>query len=67
MENPGYKIPFRDLSVPDASHREQLLSVIDGVLRGGRLINGPEVEAFEYFVAERTGARHCVGETINSK
>lgn len=39
----------------------ELLDATARVLRSGRLILGPETEAFEREFAELTGAKHCVG------
>ena len=54
-------IPFLDLA---AAHREladELEPAVLAVLRSGRYVLGPEVEAFEAAFAELAGARHCIG------
>ena len=53
-------VRFRDLSVGDAE-RAELLEVIDGLLRGGQLILGPDVEAFEQEFARQCQRSECVG------
>jgi dTDP-4-amino-4,6-dideoxygalactose transaminase len=40
---------------------DRLTARIDGVVRSGRYILGPEVDAFEREFADYCGARHCVG------
>jgi aminotransferase EvaB len=42
----------------------EILDVLKRVLRSGRLILGPETEAFEREFADFVGARHCIG--VNS-
>ena len=45
------KIPFFDLRVLDLELREELLGATARVFDHGRIIMGPEVEAFEDAVA----------------
>jgi dTDP-3-amino-3,4,6-trideoxy-alpha-D-glucose transaminase len=44
-----------------APYHDRLGEALDRVLRGGRYILGPEVEAFEEEFARYVGVRHCVG------
>lgn len=54
-------VPYRDLSVRDASLKAELLEAVDRVLSHGRLILGPEVEAYEQAVAAYCRRRYAVG------
>ncbi len=54
-------IPLFDTETPVAPIREELLARIDAVVRGGRFVLGPEVEAFERELAAYLGVRHVVG------
>ncbi|MEM7167098.1 MAG: DegT/DnrJ/EryC1/StrS family aminotransferase [Planctomycetota bacterium] len=56
-----HRVPFLDLRVQDPTARKRLLTAIDRVLQHGRLVLGPEVDAFEAAIAERIGCRHAVG------
>src|SRR5215213_9426707 len=44
-----------------APYHDRLTEAIDGVVRSGRYILGPEVEAFEREFAAYLGVEHCVG------
>lgn len=55
------RVPFLDLRVIDADERAELLEAVEGVLRHGRLVLGPEVEAFERRIAGMCGRRYAVG------
>ena len=55
------KVRFLDLSVSNPEERKELLDAIDGVLKHGRLVLGPEVEEFERRVAAYCGRKHCIG------
>lgn len=55
------KVPFLDLAIKDADFRAELLDAVDGVLRHGRFIMGPEHDRFEDAIADYCGRRHCVG------
>lgn len=57
----NFKIPYLDLRVTDPAEKKALLDAVDGVLSHGRLILGPEVEAFEKKLAEHTGRAHAIG------
>ncbi len=57
------KIPFLDLRVDD-KERTCLLAAVDAVFRHGRILLGPEVEAFESALAVNVGRRFAVG--VNS-
>ncbi len=59
------KVPFLDLSVPDAE-RAELLAAVDRVLQHGRIVMGPEVEEFESRVAQYCGRRFAVGLSSGS-
>jgi len=54
-------IRFLNLSVEDPQQRSELLEAVDGVLRHGQLMLGPEVGAFEKAVARDAGKEHAVG------
>ena len=54
-------IPFLDLRLPTAELRPEIDQAMARVVKTGRYILGPEVEAFENEFAEYCGARHCVG------
>jgi dTDP-4-amino-4,6-dideoxygalactose transaminase len=58
---PHPKVRYRDLSVGDPVLRARLLSVVDDLLRDGRLLMGPAVEQWEELIATYCGARYCVG------
>lgn len=54
------KVPFLDLRV-SANERKELLLAIDTVLQHGRLVIGPEVNAFEARIAEYCSKQFGVG------
>jgi dTDP-4-amino-4,6-dideoxygalactose transaminase len=58
------KVAFLDLRVTDEGERTALLQAVEKVLRHGRLVLGPEVEAFEQRVATYCGRKYAVG--VNS-
>jgi dTDP-4-amino-4,6-dideoxygalactose transaminase len=58
------KVAFLDLRVTDDAERAELLAAVEGVLRHGRLVLGPEVEELEKRVAAYCGRKHAVG--VNS-
>lgn len=58
------KIPVLDLRPEIDSLWEELTSAIEGVLRSGQFIMGPNVKAFEEEAAAYLGVRHAVG--VNS-
>ena len=60
------EIRFLNLAVEDPKLRSELLDAVDGVLRHGQLILGPEVKAFEEAVAEASGKRYAVGVSSGS-
>lgn len=43
------------------AYKPRLIEKVAEVVRGGRYILGPEVEAFEAEFADYLGARHCIG------
>lgn len=55
------RVPFLDLAVWDPAHRRALTDAVDTVLAHGRIVHGPEIDAFEGRVAALTGRRHAVG------
>lgn len=62
--NGSNKIPVLDLRPEINSLWEELTSAIEGVLRSGQFIMGPNVKAFEEEAAAYLGVRHAVG--VNS-
>jgi dTDP-4-amino-4,6-dideoxygalactose transaminase len=57
-------IPMLDL-VPEIEEQwDDLMKAVEGVLRSGKFILGPNVEAFEEAIAEYLGVRHAIG--VNS-
>jgi dTDP-3-amino-3,4,6-trideoxy-alpha-D-glucose transaminase len=44
-----------------APYYDRLAETLDRVVRGGRYVLGPEVEAFEQELARYLGVRHCIG------
>ena len=54
-------IEFNPVSRGISEDAGLIQKAVDRVLRSGRLILGPEVEAFEHEWAEWTGARFCIG------
>ena len=44
-----------------APYYDRLSEAVERVVRGGRYILGPEVEAFEQELARYLGVRHCIG------
>lgn len=53
------RVPFLDLT-PDRDAERQLLDATARVVRSGRYLLGPELDAFERDFAAYVGARHCV-------
>jgi dTDP-4-amino-4,6-dideoxygalactose transaminase len=62
--NNTYRVPFLDLSVRDATFKNELLQAVDRVLTHGRILLGPEVEQFETRIAELSQRKYAVG--VNS-
>src|SRR5271155_1282237 len=54
-------VPLFDTSTALADLREELRGAVDRVLKSGRYILGPEVDAFEREFADYCGAGHAVG------
>ncbi len=54
-------IPFLDLGAATAELQSEIEAAVLGVVRSGRYILGPEVEAFEGEYARYVGAAHAVG------
>jgi dTDP-4-amino-4,6-dideoxygalactose transaminase len=61
MQSP---IPMLDLAAQTAALEPEITRVVADVMRSGRFILGPNVEAFENAVAEYLGARYAV--SVNS-
>lgn len=53
-------IPFLALDREFAADRKAYLNIVERVLSGGRVLQGPEIEALEARVAEQCGRRHAV-------
>jgi dTDP-4-amino-4,6-dideoxygalactose transaminase len=53
-------VPFLDLRVAE-TERAELLRATENVLKHGRLVNGPEVHAFEMACAARLGRKYAIG------
>lgn len=54
-------VPFLDLQAAYAEIGDEIDAALSRVVKSGRYILGPEVEAFEGEFADYTEARHCVG------
>jgi dTDP-4-amino-4,6-dideoxygalactose transaminase len=54
-------VPFLDLQAAYSELHDELDAAAQRVMKSGRFILGPEVEAFEREFAEYCGAKHCVG------
>ena len=57
MRRLGVFVPNRE----NAEVSPELQEAFDRVLRSGRYLLGPELEAFEHELADYLGVRHCVG------
>src|SRR5512132_2359459 len=64
MEQSRAEIPLLDLQPEIDAHWNELLTAVKDVLRSGRFILGPNVEAFEAEIASYVGVRHAIG--VNS-
>ena len=60
------RVPFFDRTRGDAAIEGELTAAFQRVLRSGRYILGPEVEAFERECAFALGVRHAVGVSSGS-
>lgn len=58
------KIPILDLAPETKELWSELTAAVEGVLRGGQYIMGPQVQAFEEEAAAYLGVKHAVG--VNS-
>lgn len=58
---PEKKIPILNLTPQIESLWDEFNEAIQGVLRSGQFIMGPEVKAFESEVAEYLGVKHAIG------
>lgn len=54
-------IPLFDAETPLAALREEILDRLGAVVRAGRFVLGPEVDAFEREFAGYLGAKHVIG------
>ncbi|MDP9225013.1 MAG: DegT/DnrJ/EryC1/StrS family aminotransferase [Actinomycetota bacterium] len=57
-------VPMLDLVPEIEAQWDELMKAIEGVLRSGEFILGPNVEAFEREIAEYLGVKHAIG--VNS-
>ncbi len=57
-------IPILDLTPEIEEHWDEFMDAIQGVLRSGHFIMGPNVKAFEEEVANYLGVKHAIG--VNS-
>jgi len=55
------KIPFLDLTAATAAYQSEIDEAVLRVVRSGRFVLGPEVEAFETEWAQAVGVAHAVG------
>ena len=55
------KVRFLNLSVIDVDERKNYLDAIEGVLKHGQLVIGPEVGDFERKIEEFYGSKYAVG------
>ncbi len=54
------QVPFLDLRVHDEDERARLLGAMERMLTHGRMVMGPEIEAFESAVADYCGRQYGV-------
>lgn len=55
------KVPLVDVAAQEATVAEEVLAAVADVVREGRFVLGPRVEAFERWLAGRCGVPHAVG------
>lgn len=55
------KIPLFDVTRQYHEIRDEILHIVDDVLKSGRFIMGPNVEAFEKEIATYVGVKHAIG------
>ena len=60
------RVPFLDLRVTDKDLRQELLDAIGVVFDHGRILLGPEVEAFEERIALYCGTKYAIGVASGS-
>ena len=60
-EDAAVTVPFLDLRAATLEVEADITAAVTRVLRSGRYILGPELEAFEAEWADYVGTRHCVG------
>lgn len=61
MRTMTQQIPILDLSPETEALWDELIPAIQGVIRSGHFILGPNVKAFEREVADYLGVRHAIG------
>lgn len=61
MDNNAASHRFLDLRAADEAFADELVRAAERVIRSGRYIGGPEVEALEHEMTALTGMAHCVG------
>ena len=61
MSAPSTPVPFADPAADHAPFAEELVAAAARVIRSGRYILGPEVEAFEQELAAACGVAHAIG------
>ena len=59
MANKQY--PFLSLAAVNAPLMDEIARAVERVVRSGRYVGGPEVDAFESALADYTGTRYAVG------
>lgn len=62
-----YSIPYLDLSVKDPELKAALLQSVEKVLDHGRIITGPEHQAFEEKIARYCEREHAIGMGSGTK
>jgi len=60
------RVPFLDLRVTDKDSRQELLDAIGMIFDHGRVLLGPEVEAFEERIASYCDTKYAVGVASGS-
>jgi dTDP-4-amino-4,6-dideoxygalactose transaminase len=55
------RVPFLDLRIADAGLRRELVAAVEQIFIHGRILQGPEQDAFEAQLADYCGTRYAVG------
>ncbi|MCM1052225.1 MAG: DegT/DnrJ/EryC1/StrS family aminotransferase [Paenibacillus sp.] len=55
------KYPFLDLRYANEPYMDELIQAAERVIRSGRYIGGPEIDAVEESLSHLTGARYAIG------